>query len=217
MAIKFTLSNILQFYTFLSPIFISLFLLVKSSMDYNIKGIIYLVGLLANYIIGMLTKTIFFNYDISKPIKQFQRTPIKMGWPLHPGQTSKSMPDYCSVFEGPWFNNALSSTSMPSLNAMFHAFTFSYILMGVATNPNHPGIPFVLLLGITALTNMFYRHHLFCDKWIDIAVGIVLGAGIGVAYWFAISALNPTYTYYGKESNVKQCTLSKTKFRCSYN
>ena len=214
MALKFTLSNILQFYTFISPIFISIFLLLRSTMDYNIKGIIYLTGLLVNYIIGMATKSLFFGMDSNsiqnnrKP--QFQRTP------LHAGQTANAMPDYCNVFEGPWFNNALSGTSMPSLNSMFHSFTFAYILMGVANNPNHPGIPFVLLLGVTALTNMFYRHSLFCDKWMDIGVGIILGAAIGIIWWFLINAWDPTYTYYGKEDPRKQCKLAKTKFSCSY-
>ena len=59
MALKFSLDNIVQFFTFISPIFISLFLLIKSTMDYNIRGIIYLVGLLLNWIIGILLKSMF--------------------------------------------------------------------------------------------------------------------------------------------------------------
>jgi len=190
-------------------------------MDYNLRGVIYLVGLLFNYIIGMLIKTIFFQMDSDSRAKgqrpQFARTPIKMSWPMHPGQTPNGMPDYCNVFEGPWYNNALNATSMPSLNAMFHAFTFAYILLGISTNPNRPGIPFLLLLGITGIVNMGYRNMLFCDKWMDIGVGIILGAGVGVAWFFLINAWNPTYVYYGKDDPTKQCKLGKTKFKCTYN
>ena len=220
MALAFSASNLLQFYTFISPIFISLFLLLKSTMEYNMKGIVYIIGLLINYVIGMLIKTVFYGMDRSKIAAgrqpQWQRTPVKMGWPMHPGQTASGMPDYCNVFEGPWFNSALGATSMPSLNAMFHAFTLAYLIMGVSTNPYPAGVPFVIIVGITALCNMFYRTMLYCDKFIDIIVGVVLGACFGVGWWFAIDAYNPTYTFYGKESNTKQCKLSKTKFRCTY-
>ena len=58
MALAFSASNLLQFYTFISPIFISLFLLLKSTMEYNMKGIVYILGVLINYVIGMLIKTI---------------------------------------------------------------------------------------------------------------------------------------------------------------
>ena len=221
MALAFTIPNLIQFYTFISPIFISLFLLFKSTMDYvPMRGLTYIIGVLLNYLFAMLIKTIFYGLDRSKITAgqptQFQRKPIQMNWPLHPGQTANSMPDYCNVFEGPWYNSALSNTSMPSTNAMFHAFTFAYICVSVAQNPNPVGVPFLLLIGITALTNMFYRVSLYCDKIMDIAVGIVLGGAFGVGWWFLVNALNPTYTFYGKEDNLKQCKLSKTKFRCTY-
>ena len=88
MALAFSASNLLQFYTFISPIFISLFLLLKSTMEYNMKGIVYIIGVLINYVIGMLIKTIFYGMDRSKISSgqqpQWQRTPVKMGWPMHP-------------------------------------------------------------------------------------------------------------------------------------
>lgn len=220
MALKFSLDNIVQFFTFISPIFISLFLLIKSTMDYNIRGIIYLVGLLLNWIIGILLKSMFSGMDATARAKgkrgQFERLPIKMNWPLHAGQTTDGVPDYCSVFEGPWFTSALGATSMPSMNAMFHAFTFAYILMGVATNPNHPGIPFVIILALTGIINMGYRKMLFCDKFMDIGVGIVVGAAIGVGYFYLINSWNPTYPFYAKEDPMKRCKLGKTRFKCTY-
>ena len=221
MALKFTLSNILQFYTFLSPIFIPLFLLIKSTMDYNIKGLIYLVGLFFNYMVGILVKSLFYHMDSKSralgETPQFERQPVRMKWPLHPGQTARGVPDYCSVFEGPWFTSALGATSMPSLNAMFHAFTLLYIIMGTSTNPNTPGIPLIIVLAITAITNMVLRVRLFCDRMTDVGIGLILGSALGVAWYFIINSWNPIYVYYGKDDPTKQCKLGKTKFKCSYN
>lgn len=218
MPLRFSITNILQFYTFISPILISSFLLLKSTMDYNIKGIVYLVGLSVNYIIGMLVKSLFHNYDRKKmdggEVGQFQRIPIQKNKPFNPGQGGP-IRDYCSIFEGPWYNNLLTSTSIPSMNAMFHSFTFSYILMGIANNPNHPGIPFIITLGVTAFFNLLYRQKLFCDKIIDIVMGLVLGSTIGLIWYYLILSLNPSYVYYGKDDSIKQCKLSKQKFRCS--
>ena len=50
-----------------------------------------------------------------------------------PGSTANNTPDYCSVFSGPFSNATIYNTSMPSLNAVFHAFTLTYIAMGVAS------------------------------------------------------------------------------------
>ena len=59
MALTFTLDNIMKFFTYISPIFISMFLLVQSAMDWNLKGLVYLIGICLSYIVGLLLKTIF--------------------------------------------------------------------------------------------------------------------------------------------------------------
>ena len=64
--------------------------------------------------------------------------PHRINTPGMPGHTDNAMPDYCSVFEGPYFNSSLSAIATPSLNAMFHAFTFLYIVLAVGTNPYKP-------------------------------------------------------------------------------
>ena len=56
MALTFSLDNIMKFFTYISPIFISMFLLVQSAMDWNLKGLVYLVGICLTYIFGILLK-----------------------------------------------------------------------------------------------------------------------------------------------------------------
>ena len=43
-----------------------------------------------------------------------------------------------------------------------------------------------------------------------------VGGGAGVGWYYAINAVNPTWTYYGGEKKGK-CVLGKQKFRCTYN
>ena len=221
--------NVIQFFTFLSPILISSFFVLQSFMDTDIKAMVWLVGQILAWGLGMGAKFGFHSIDNGKvaglrargePVeagtRTFQRRPIRMNWPMNAGQTANNVPDYCSVFAGPFGNSAVSSTSMPSLNAIFHSFTIAYILTAVANNPNHPpgGIVFLIVLGIVAITNWLYRVNLYCDYWIDIGLGIVIGALCGVGWFYAINLVNPTWTYYGKEKKGK-CVLGKQKFRCT--
>ena len=214
MPLRLTPTNLLQFYTFLSPIIISCFLLFMGFMNSSPQGVVYLVGTLVNHLLGMGFKSFFAQYP------RFLRTPVKMNYPLNAGQTTNSMPDYCNVFSTPWFNQAVNDTSMPSLNAMFHSFTFVYLLCGVMANPNKPAIPLLILLGITALTNMAFRTYYFCDKFEDILVGVILGGLFGFLIFTAVyntSEAGPTLVFFAKEDKSKKCKLQKTKFKCSYN
>ncbi len=213
MPLRLTPTNLLQFYTFLSPILISTFLLFMGFFNGTFQGIVYLICVLINHLFGMGFKTFFSKYP------RFLRTPIKMNYPLNAGQTVNSMPDYCNVFVTPWFNQAVNDTSMPSLNAMFHSFTFVYLLCGIMMNPTKPAIPLLVILGITALANMGFRTYYFCDKMQDILVGTILGGLIGFGLFSLLyysSDSGPTLVFFAKEDNSKKCKLSKTKFRCSY-
>ena len=213
MPLRLTQTNLLQFYTFLSPILISTFLLFMGFFNGSPQGIVYLVCVLLNHLFGMGFKTFFSKYP------RFLRTPIKMNYPMNAGQTINSMPDYCNVFVTPWFNQAVNDTSMPSLNAMFHSFTFVYLLCGIMMNPTKPGIPLLVVLGVTALANMGFRTYYFCDKMQDILVGVILGGLMGFALFSLLyhsSDIGPTLVFFAKEDNSKKCKLSKTKFRCSY-
>ena len=148
MPLQLDLENVLQFFTFLSPIFISVFLLFQSAMKGDMKGIAWIIGSFVAWILGMALKSMFHKWDdgrvasfvnrgqpVPTGIRRWQRQPIRFDWPIMPGSTANNTPDYCSVFSGPFSNATIYNTSMPSLNAVFHAFTLTYIAMGVASNP----------------------------------------------------------------------------------
>tara|TARA_B100000925_G_scaffold266615_1_gene226550 strand:- start:311 stop:1006 length:696 start_codon:yes stop_codon:yes gene_type:complete len=230
MPLQLDLENVVQFFTFLSPIFISVFLLFQSAMKADMKGIVWMFGSFIAWILGMALKSMFHKWDDNKvaaarqrgPVppgtRRWQRTPIRLDMPIMPGSTNNNTPDYCSVFSGPFSNHAIYNTSMPSLNAIFHGFTLAYIAMGVGNNPkpNGGGIVFLIVLAILALINWAFRIRLYCDKMLDVFVGATLGIACGVGWFFAVYNINPTWVYYGKEEEQGKCVLGKQKFQCTY-
>ena len=124
MALTFSLENIIKFFTYISPIFISGFLLVQSAMDWNLKGLVYLIGLCISYLFGLLLKTVFWQLDGRRVGGRWSRTPHRINTPGMPGHTDNAMPDYCSVFEGPYFNSTLSAIATPIIKCYVPFFYF---------------------------------------------------------------------------------------------
>jgi hypothetical protein len=222
MALTLDFKNIIQFFTFLSPILISVFLLLQSALNTDMKGIVWMIGSLVSWVLAMGVKFMFSNFD-KRPDgdlrpKKWQRTPIALNLPFNAGQTENNVPDYCNVFDGPFGLDDRYNTSMPSLNAVSHVFTITYLILGLSNNPysNPGGIAFVIILLFTAFVNLAFRVQLYCDKPLDIFAGIVLGALCGFLWFYLIQATHPTWTYYGKEERKGKCVLGKQKFRCSY-
>jgi hypothetical protein len=221
MAIALNVVNVLEFYTFLSPILISVFLLFQSAMKGDVKGIIWMFGSLIAWMVGMVVKSIFHTQDNSLgegKERKWDRQSTRSNLRIIAGNTKETVDDYCNVFHGPFGSQTIELTSIPSLNALFHAFTISYIAMGVGNNSTPPkeGIIFLIVIGILAIINCIFRMMHSCDRHIDVFVGAVLGTGLGVAWFFAINAVNPTWTYYGEDDMKGKCVLGKQKFKCTY-
>ena len=232
MPISPTPLNLIEFFAYLSPILISSFLVFQSFFNWDVKAMVWLVGTLLTWIVGMMVKFTFHSIDDSTiqkaltqnprpnpmPTRKFQRPAIIQDSRTRGRNGIRNIPDYCSVFSGPYGTHAVYNTSMPSLDAMFHAFTLAYIGASVSQNPNNPtnGIAFLIFLALVSATNLLFRINHSCDKALDVVLGLILGAACGVGYYFAVVSTNPTWTYYGKEKKGK-CVLGTQKFRCTYN
>ena len=228
MPISPTPSNIIEFFAFMSPILISSFLVFQSFFNWDLKAMVWLVGAFLTWVIGMAVKFTFHALDDSKirkavdtgtnplPNRTYQRKAIREDR-RSKKDGIRNIPDYCSIFTGPYANHSVYNTSMPSLDAMFHAYTLGYIGASLSQNPNHPtnGIMFLIFLAIVSATNLLFRITNYCDNWLDVVIGLVLGAACGIGHYFGVSAVNPTWTYYGKEKKGK-CVLGTQKFRCTY-
>ena len=196
--ITLTPTNILHFFSSLSPILITSYLLLDSVFNTNVKGIIYIFGLAVSMMCGLFLKKIIGRKDED----------------LIPEGES------CSIFKTPFFEqSAISKT--PSLRAMFHMFTASYIGAGVLTNPHATGLPFFVVLLIISILDFLTRLKNGCEKMEHLMIGSIFGIFFGLSYWAAVfyGWPGPKYTYYGKEDDVnnERCMLNKKlTWKCSY-
>jgi len=141
--------------------------------------------------------------------------------------------DMCSLFIQPYANSIYGAYSMPSFNSIFHAFTFMFILLqGVLGNPESGSVKIVLtiiLLGVFALLDAMKQLTKGCSAPQDIAIGTIIGVGMGAGWWaLAEHALNPKF--YGEKKNqtgslfffsgpfgMQTCSVdSKKRFKCVY-
>jgi hypothetical protein len=203
----FSIQNIIIFFSMLSPIFISSFLVLDSVFSSSPKGVFYIIGLLIAQIIGIGLRMSFRD---PKNWKKWARA-------FNNGEQANHTRygDLCDVFTGP-FDYSLGHIGTPSTHAVFHAFTFFYILSSVVSNSSYnEGVPFLLFLAVTSILDFILRMYYDCDTITDIIVGIIVGL-FGVGWYFVIRHLGAEYTYYNSGNNVKKCSLQKQKFKCYY-
>jgi len=214
MAIKFSLYNYTVFFAALSPLFISTYLLLNSVFQGNLRGIIFLVGNALASSIGLLVKS----------AAKMKRGPLKYGDKYNQVSDPNSLPpahDFCDVFEPP--HSSLKYYGLPSSHAVFFGYTLAYISAGINSNPNKPGIPFIILLSVLAGMDLFFRKASRCDGTMDILAGLVIGGAIGTVWYFLIKFAWPDgkgdkMVYYAKDDiNVEKCKLGKQKFVCKKN
>ena len=100
MAIQLSITNVFRFISYITPVLLIFFMIMISVFNQDVKGLIYLGGVLI---------TIFITVACKNMIK-------------HPSDN----PAYtCELFDFP--GNA-SDYTVPSLNSVLIAFTFSYLL-----------------------------------------------------------------------------------------
>jgi hypothetical protein len=212
MAIKQTIQNYFTFFTALSPLFISTFLLLNSFLNGDLRGMIFLVGNALASGIGTLTKK-------SLTSKAFLRGPAKKGESYNPA-TDGPAHDYCDVFEP--LDSSIKNYSMPSSHGVFFGYLITYLSLGIAENPNEPkpGLPFTIGVSSLALLDIIFRLRSRCDGVADVIGGLVIGALVGLGWYMLIRYLWPNgdggkMVYFAKEDlDVAKCKLGKTQFKC---
>lgn len=182
------LSTILQLISFISPILLGFFLFMTSVFNQNIKGFIYIAGVLvALSINNILIKTIGGN-------------PIQ-------GQSI-----ICNYLGG---TNTQNRNPAPS--TMMIAFTSAYLLIPMITskqtNPSIIAILF-LLLGIDGWTQITNKCSDSGGVFMGALVGTILG---GVWFVLLDSTGNKNLLYFDEVASTKtQCDKpSDQKFKCS--
>lgn len=196
MAIKFEFKNIPKIISTLSPFLITFFFLMSSIIDQNLKGFIYLLGVLLSSFLNVFLLQHFSNQDL---INKERNKPLT-----------------CGLLELPWI---VPQTSVPCTNTIFHSFTISYLLSSM--NNSGKFNPLLLIfLSIIFIIDIVSRYTPYSSKNCTTPIGILLGLVIGTLYgigwftlWWALGTKKLLYNDDLTSNNVK-CVKTKQKFIC---
>lgn len=189
MAMQLTLTNLFQFFSGISPLLLGFFLVSASILNQNIKGLIYLAGVMFAFVLNAL---------LMNAIKS----------PADPLRSAS-----CSIIEWPF---ALNSYNSPSWNSVFIAFTLAYMYLPmVYGGVMNYGVlaALVALLGIDAISKVTNK----CTTWLGSLLGILFGILLGGLWYGVIKASgNSQLLYFDEVSNKEVCSKpSKQTFKCA--
>lgn len=182
-------SNTFKFMAAISPLLLGFLLVVTSIINQDIKGVIYIAGVLIAAIITIFIANIFK----SQPLLDRAVT--------------------CDMFDLPF-----ARYNVPAFNSMFIAFTLWYLYLPMYNNDsdvNYVLVAFlVVLFIIDAATKLWDK----CTTVMGIVFGGILGSLFGVAWYLIINQSGNDDLLYFTDINSggQQCSKSnKTTFRCS--
>lgn len=186
---KLDLSNLLDLFSSLSPLLVSFLLVMISLFNQNVKGLIYLSGVLITSLLNLIV-----GFTLNK-IKYSDAAPI------------------CDFIGIPYLTNF----NVPSSSTMFHAFTLAYLLSPMYDN-GQPNVLLVTVLLSFILIDCVSKVKNRCTNKMGVSIGAVLGALMGYS-WYAIFKFtgNESLLYYNElQSNNVQCSRpSKQTFKCT--
>ena len=188
MVLNLDLKNILNLTSALSPLLVAFLLVMISLFNQNVKGLIYLAGILVTSLVNLV-----------------------VGFTLNQRKYSDAsvMCDFIGI---PYLTNFI----VPSSSAMVHAFTIAYLLFPMY-DTKQVNVPLMTVLSLFLVLDGFSKYKNRCTNKMGISLGVLLGALMGYS-WFAIFKYsgNESLLYYNDlQSNNVQCSRpSKQTFKC---
>ena len=189
MAIELTVSNVLQFFSFISPTLLVFFLFMSSLFNQNLKGLVYLAGLLITSLIN-----IFFMNMIGSGRDENEAFS-------------------CSIFDIPH----VSQFNSPYPSSLIIAFTVAYLILPMKYNEqmNYAVLGFLLcLLGVDIITKVQNKCTTYAGSILGGLVGFLLGT---IWYIFFHAAGFDSLLYFDelRSDNVVCSKPTKQTFKCS--
>jgi hypothetical protein len=190
MTLQLTFSNIVQVFSIFAPLFLGTFLVLVSVFNQNIKGLIYLGGVLIASVI---------NYVVSMTIGS---EPV-------PGEGS-----ICNLVEFPLIPNRYN---VPNYNSMFIAFTLMYLLLPMLTNSQVNLWIIGTIVSIFAI-DAYVKLQYSCTVPRGITIGGIVGAALGSLWYFLFKFTDMQSLLFFNDltSNNVVCNRPKNQtFKCS--
>lgn len=190
MAMKMDFSNVFKLIAAMSPILLGSLLIMASILNQDVKGIIYLAGVLLASVINIFVMNL-----------------IK----------SPALPDRsitCDIMEAPFMANNYNS---PAFNSMFIAFTIAYLTIPMYFNDEMNYSLLVTLLAIFAV-DAITKLGGKCTTVTGIVFGALSGLIFGSAWFTLFHATGNDNLLYFNEllSNKTVCSRpEKQTFKCN--
>lgn len=189
MAIALTIENVLHLFSFISPFLLAFFLFMTSLFNQNLKGLVYLSGVLMSTIFN-----VFLMNQIQSPSY---------------GDAAFS----CNMFDIPF----VSQYNSPSSSSLFIAFTIAYLVIPMSVNNqlNYPVIASLLcLLSLDVFTKIINR----CTNYAGAILGALIGFFLGTIWYtlFHITGYDSLLYFDELRSDKVMCSKpTKQTFKCS--
>ena len=189
MAMKLNFSNMLQFFSTISPILLSFFLVMISLFNTDIKGLVYLGGILIASLINVFVMN-SLNFE-----------------------SNKSTPPDCKLIEFPL---NLQEYNTPAFNTMFISFTLMYLYlpMQYISTINYPVLIFITGLLVLDATTKITKG---CTDFTGIVLGFIVGSLLGILYFVSLwkTGHDDLLFFNAEPSNNVVCSRPKKQsFKC---
>jgi len=190
MALQLTFSNIVQLFSVFAPLFLGTFLILISVFNQNIKGMIYLGGVLIASVINL---GIMFAIG-SEPLDNQGAICNLIDFPLIPTQYN-----------------------VPNYNSMFISFTLMYLLLPMLAN-NQVNMWIIGTIVSIFAVDAFVKLQYSCTVPRGIVFGGIIGSALGAAWYFTMALTDHKSLLFFSDltSNNVVCSRPKNQtFKCS--
>jgi len=160
--IDFSIQNIFSFIGYISPFIVTFLMVMISLMNQNIKGIIYLAGVL---MVSVVT-TLLINLAGSA------------------GYVTKTNSPLCGIFNIPFLGSG-GAGSIPPFNSVLIMFTFAYTYLPMLYN-NQMNYPFFAFLLSLFLIDGISKVNEGCTRYMGVFIGGVIGYLLGSLFYMII-------------------------------
>ena len=190
MAFELSFQNIILFISYVSPVLLGFFLVMSSMFNQDMKGIMYLAGVLMLCMVGgALLRTLFK-----------QRAPIDKS-PI------------CDMVQVPFIGNYYQT---PIFSTLVVAFTLTYLYFPMLnTGVNVPVlISLIVFLLLDILINLYHKCGSIANLGISTFVGLLFGI---IWYYIIYASTDGKLTYFSDlPSNQVVCTALEKCHKISH-
>jgi hypothetical protein len=190
MAIDLTITNVFQFISALAPLLLTFFMVMISIFNQDLKGLVYLAGILIVSVINVFLLNVIKN------------------------KRDENSASSCNIFNLP-FN--MTEYNVPSLNSVLIAFTFAYLLLPMIFSKQMNYSIIVALLSIFVIDSISKIMNK-CTTAGGVILGLLTGALFGSLWYTLFHSTGYNSLLYFDEvvSNKVYCSRPKKQtFKCA--